>query len=80
MANFCSFQGTPFMLGGCALTCSITTIDYIFYIIVSKDPHVLSRKEDQFFENMNTYLDEESSEKKEIFLSHYNCLAEFLFT
>jgi hypothetical protein len=40
----------------------------------------MSRKEDQFFENMNTYLDEESSERKELFITHYNCLAEFLFT
>jgi hypothetical protein len=50
-----------------------------FYIIVSENPNEMSRKEDQFFENMNTYLDEESSERKELFISHYNCLAEFLF-
>jgi hypothetical protein len=35
-----------------------------FYIIVSKQPHKLNRKEDLFFENMNTYEDEESPEKK----------------
>jgi hypothetical protein len=35
-----------------------------FYIIVSKQPHKLNRKDDQFFENMNTYEDEESPEKK----------------
>jgi hypothetical protein len=51
-----------------------------FYIIVSKNPNEMSRKEDQFFENMNTYLDEESSERKELFITHYNCLAEILFT
>jgi hypothetical protein len=46
-----------------------------FYIIVSKEPHKLNRKEDLVFENMNTYEDEESPEKKELFKSHLNCLS-----
>jgi hypothetical protein len=46
-----------------------------FYIIVSKEPHKLTRKEDIFFENMNKYIDEESSDGKELFKSHINCLA-----
>jgi hypothetical protein len=50
-----------------------------FYIIVSKEPHKLTQKEDLFFENMNKYVDEESSDGKELFESHMNCLAKNIY-
>lgn len=48
-----------------------------FYILVSKDWCTrLSRKEIIFFENMNTYIDEESSNVEELYQTHPNCLME----
>jgi hypothetical protein len=46
-----------------------------FYILVSKTPHEFTRKENLFFENMNTYLDEESVQPHELYLTHHNCLS-----
>jgi hypothetical protein len=45
-----------------------------FYILVSKDPKSCNRKETYFFENMNTYHDEESDSKPELYSSHFNAL------
>jgi hypothetical protein len=48
-----------------------------FYILVSKEIHHFSRKESYVFENMNQYIDEESSAKEELCVSHYNALPAF---
>jgi hypothetical protein len=48
-----------------------------FYILVSNEINRLSRKESYVFENMNQYIDEESSAKVELCLSHYNALPDF---
>jgi hypothetical protein len=48
-----------------------------FYILVSKMPNRILRNEKLFFENMNTYVDEESSKKDELYLTHHHCLPEF---
>jgi hypothetical protein len=45
-----------------------------FYILVSKEINHLSRKESYTFENMNMYIDEESTARKQLCLSHYNAL------
>jgi hypothetical protein len=50
-----------------------------FYILVSKKANVLARNEKLFFENMNTYFDEESTEKEVLSNSHHNCLSEFKY-
>jgi hypothetical protein len=46
-----------------------------FYILVSKEPNYIQRHENIFFENMNSYLDEESPNQDELFKNHWNCLA-----
>jgi hypothetical protein len=46
-----------------------------FYILLSKEPNYIQRHENIFFENMNSYLDEESSNQDELFKNHWNCLA-----
>jgi hypothetical protein len=48
-----------------------------FYILVSQEIGHLSRKESYIFENMNQYIDEESTTKEELCLSHYNALPDF---
>jgi hypothetical protein len=42
-----------------------------FYIVVSNKPDTLERHESYVFENMNTYIDEESTGKKEELYRHY---------
>jgi hypothetical protein len=48
-----------------------------FYILVSKEINYLSRKESYIFENMNMYIDKESTAQRKLSLSHYNALPDF---
>jgi hypothetical protein len=50
-----------------------------FYILVSKEIGILSRKESYIFENMNQYTDEESTTNKNELLhtTHHNALPNF---
>jgi hypothetical protein len=45
-----------------------------FYILVSKEPNELHRKENFYFENMNTYVDDDSIVKEELSLTYFNAL------
>jgi hypothetical protein len=46
-----------------------------FYIIVSREVGILSRKEKYVFENMNTYVDEEAPDKGELHNTHHSALS-----
>jgi hypothetical protein len=48
-----------------------------FYILVSKEINYLSCKESYIFENMNMYIDEESTDQRKLSLSHYNAIPDF---
>lgn len=46
-----------------------------FYVLVSSKVDALSRKEQYVFENMNTYIDEETEEQCELYHTHHNALS-----
>jgi hypothetical protein len=45
-----------------------------FYILVSKEPNQLHCKENFYFKNMNTYMDDDSTAKEELSLTYFNAL------
>jgi hypothetical protein len=46
-----------------------------FYIVVSNKPDIMERHESYVFENMNTYIDEESSRKEQFYHHYQNALS-----
>jgi hypothetical protein len=46
-----------------------------FYILVSKVPEKLYRKENYYFKNMNTYVNNDSVDKEELSLTYFNALS-----
>lgn len=73
--NFLLLPGNTIHAGWMCTSISNYNYRIHFYIIVSKEPNKLTRKEDLFFENMNTYLNEESCDKEELYKTHRNCLS-----
>jgi hypothetical protein len=74
--SFLLLPGNTIHAGWMCTSLSEFNLRFHFYILVSKDPDTCSRNETYFFENMNSYIDEESQRQEPLYTTHHTALSE----